>query len=178
MATETSERTVWQGTPSALAELPTYVMLALGAAAATVGLLMLRSAALARTTVGASDPGRVFLWIIVAVWIACVLVALGLFLRTRATRYQVTTERLRVTTGLLSTTTEDVELWRVRDLSVIRPALLRLLGLGHVVLTSTDRSAPQVVLQSVRDPDALQATLRSIMQGLARQHGTREIDIT
>jgi uncharacterized membrane protein YdbT with pleckstrin-like domain len=178
MATETSERTLWQGTPSALAALPPYIALAGAAIAATFGLLMLRGAALARATVGARDPGRVFLWAVAALWIGCALVALAIFLRSRSTRYQVTSERLRITTGLLSTTTDDLELWRVRDSRVVRPALMRLLGLGHVVLISTDRSTPEVQLRAVRDPDALQTAIRGVMQGLSRRQGVREIDVT
>src|SRR5215208_642517 len=169
MTTETSERTIWQGTPSALADLPTYIALAAAAIAATAGLLALRSAAMARAAVGAPDPGRLFLWAIAALWIGCALVGLAVFLRARSTRYQVTSERLRITTGLLSTATDDLELWRVRDSRVVRPALMRLLGLGHVILVSTDRSTPEVMLRAVPDPDALQTAIRGVMQGLSRR---------
>ena len=170
------ERTIWQGTPSPLAELPLFLALTAGAVLATVALRALASST-SRPVVGAADPTRIYTWLTVGVWVAWAVAALAAYVRARATRYVITTERLRVTTGLLSTTTEDVELRRVRDSTVVRPFLLRLLGLGHVVLMSADASTPRAVLRAVRDPDGLQSTIRELVQGLYARFGVREIDV-
>jgi uncharacterized membrane protein YdbT with pleckstrin-like domain len=175
-AVDTQESTVWRGTPAPLAELPTYVLLALGALVLTVGLVILRNG-MPEPAVGERGLGDVVPWLIAGVWLVCAVAALGLYVRSRATRYQLTTERLRITVGLLSTVTEEIELRRVRDLSIVKPFLLRILGLGHVVLTTVDPSAPRVEIQAVRDPDGLQSTIRGLVQKLYVRHGVREVDV-
>jgi uncharacterized membrane protein YdbT with pleckstrin-like domain len=176
MGTGAPESTVWQGTPAVLADLPSYVALVLGALVLTVGFVALGNA-MPEPAVGERDPARIVPWVIAAVWVGCALAALAFYARSRSTRYLLTTQRLRITTGLLSTTTEDIELRRVRDTSVVRPFLLRLLGLGHVVLVSADPSSPRVELRAVRDPDARQSQIRELVQGLYLRHGVREIDV-
>src|SRR3712207_3533304 len=115
MPVEHEETTVWQGTPSQTTNIPKWVFLALVAAAATIGLLVLRDGAVDPREVPSEPSARpIFGWLIAAVWVGSALVALGQYLRLRTTRYHLTTERLRITTGLLSTRTEELELRRVR----------------------------------------------------------------
>ena len=168
------ERQVWQGRPSALVDLPFYVVLLVGASLATVALLLL----MGRGSPGpeATTTATLFGWVIAALWVGSVLLAFARWLVRRATRYVLTTERLRITTGLLSTVTEDIELRRVRDSSVVRPFFLRLVGLGDVRLRSADTSTPDVRLHAVRDPDRLQETVRNLVEELIRKHRVREID--
>ena len=172
-----AERTVWTGSPSPLVDLPSYVALLVGAVVLTAGLLVLRAGAGPPQVVGDPDPRRVFLWLVAAVWGATAVGVLALWLRSRSVRYVLTTERLRVTTGLVSTTTEDLELRRVRDSSVRRPALLRLFGLGDVALVAGDSTTPRVTIRAVRDPDGLQSTIRAnVQEGYARWR-VREFDV-
>ncbi len=161
------ERVVWQGTPSPLVNLPLYLLLVLGAVLATAGLIWLRG----------RGGGPVVTWLIVAAWAICLLVALVAYVKLRATKYTVTTERLRLTTGLFSTETDDIELRRVRDLSVRCPFFLRLLGLGNVVVVSTDRTNPTVTLHAVPRPHDLQGTLRTLVEGQIARYGVGEIDM-
>ena len=161
------ERVVWQGTPSPLVNLPLYLLLFLGAVLATAGLVWLRG----------RGGGPVVAWLIVAAWAICLLVALVAYVKLRATKYTVTSERLRLTTGLFSTETDDIELRRVRDLSVRCPFFLRLVGLGNVVVVSTDRTNPTVTLHAVPRPHDLQGTLRTLVEGQIARYGVGEIDM-
>ena len=169
------EHVVWQGRPSALVDLPFYVVLLCGAVLASVGLLMILPAADAGPD--ANTNARLFSWVLGGLWVLVVLLALARWLVRRATRYVLTSERLRVTTGILSTTTDDLELRRVRDSGVARPFFQRLVGLGDVRITSADPSHPRVTLHAVRDPDGVQERLRTLVEGLIRRHGVREIDV-
>ena len=161
------ERVVWQGTPSPPVNLPLYLLLFLGAVLATAGLVWLRG----------RGGGPVVAWLIVAAWAICLLVALVAYVKLRATKYTVTSERLRLTTGLFSTETDDIELRRVRDLSVRCPFFLRLVGLGNVVVVSTDRTNPTVTLHAVPRPHDLQGTLRTLVEGQIARYGVGEIDM-
>jgi len=161
------ERVVWQGTPSPLVNLPLYLLLFLGAVLATAGLLWLRG----------RGGGAVVGWLIVAAWAICLLVALAAYVKLRATKYTLTSERLRVTTGIFSTETDDIELRRVRDLVVRCPIFLRLLGLGDVVVTSTDRTNPVLTLHAVPRPHDLQGTLRTHVNEQLARYGVGEIEM-
>jgi len=169
------EPAVWQGNPSARAELPTYVALLLGALVASAALVFLGRAS--ETDGGGRSLGPLVPWLVAFAWLVCAAAALGLYLRSRATRYELTSERLRVTTGLLSTTTQEIELRRVRDTVVVQPFLLRMLGLGHVVLISADASTPRVTLSAVPEPTQLQSTIRELVHQAYRGGGVRELDV-
>ena len=176
-ATPSAERTLWSGSPSPLADLASYAGIFLTGVVFTLGLLVLRRGATPPTVVGDPDPRRIFAWLIAATWVVCAIAILALYLRARSVRYVLTNERLRVTTGPLSTTTEDVELRRVRDTRVYRPAMLRLFGLGEVLLIAGDATTPRATLRAVRDPDGLQSMIRDLVQeGYARWR-VREFDV-
>jgi uncharacterized membrane protein YdbT with pleckstrin-like domain len=177
MTSPPPERPLWSGSPSPLADLPSYVALLGAAVVFTLGFVVLRRSVGPPAVVGDPDPRRVFGWLIAAAWAACALSAVALYLRARSVRYELTTERLRVTTGIASTSTEDLELRRVRDSSIRRPALLRMFGLGDVVLVTGDASSPRVTIRAVRDPDTLQSTIRTSVQEAYGRFRVREVDV-
>lgn len=76
------------------------------------------------------------------------------------TRYRVTNERLMMVQGFVSRKTEEVELYRVNDVAVKQNVIERLLGIGDVRVVTTDSTAPQRVLQNVRDPDRVKDLVR------------------
>ncbi len=164
-----AEVTVWQGTPSALLNLPLDLMMLLAAVAATAALLLLGAAA---------PPAAPALpWLVAAAWVLCGGVSVVGHVRRRSLRYVLTNERLRITTGIFSTRTEEIELRRIRDSAVHRPFQMRLMGLGNVELFSADLSMPQVTLRGVPGPDDLQATIRRSVQEMVARYGVREIDV-
>ena len=176
----TTERTVWQGTPSQLINLPAYAALLAISIAITVMTLFLRGAQRTGGVVDGPDPaveGRIFIWFIAGTWLFAVLAGLFQYLKVATTKYHVTSERLRITTGILSTMTEEVELRRVRDTSVVKPFFLRVVGLGDVNIRSDDATARFVTLKAIRDPDGLQSQIRSLVLSLYERYRMREIDI-
>lgn len=61
----------------------------------------------------------------------------------RHTTYELTTERLRVTHGILSLEVDDVELYRIKDIHVRQPLLQRICGLGSIMIWSNDVTLPR-----------------------------------
>jgi uncharacterized membrane protein YdbT with pleckstrin-like domain len=165
---------VWQGSPSQAVNLPVYLLLGLGVIVATIGLLYLRPAPSATTDVNARG---IFPWIIVAIWVLCGIGALATYLKVSTTKYVLTTERLRVTTGVLSTITQDLELRRVRDSVIVRPFWARLAGLGDVHILSADASTPRVELHAIRNPDGVQSQIRSTVQTQWAKVGVRTMEL-
>ena len=62
------------------------------------------------------------------------------YLSRLSTRYTLTEERLIVTKGLLSKSIEEVELFRIKDTKVSQSFLDRLVGIGHIEVTSSDNT--------------------------------------
>lgn len=116
-------------------------------------------------------------------FVACLLVlpipwAIVRWLQTRCRRYTLTTERLRLTSGVLSRRTDDLELYRVKDHALEQPMVLRMLGLGNVVLFTSDASTPQVVLPAIHNPVAVRDLIRKHVEERRAAKGVREMDVT
>lgn len=109
-------------------------------------------------------------------WILIPL-AVWRWLSTRCTRYEVTSERISYEYGVLSKRVEEIELYRVKDTGFDQPFWLRLVGLGHVVLRSSDRSDPVLVLRALRDGRALRENLRGAIEKIRETKGVRELDV-
>ena len=107
------------------------------------------------------------------------VVGLGLILLARAwyrvasTRYRLTTQRLFAQTGLIAKNLEEVELFRVKDVTLRQGVLDRLLGVGTVTVLSTDDTAPELELAGIRDPLAAKEALRSAFRAARQREGLR-----
>ena len=106
-------------------------------------------------------------------------VGIGLILLARAwylvasTRYRLTTQRLFAETGLIAKNLEEVELFRVKDVTLRQGVLDRLLGVGTVTVLSTDDTAPELALAGVRDPLAAKEALRTAFRAARQREGMR-----
>lgn len=117
---------------------------------------------------GASSHVRNF-WLYVACWAFCWLVVpfliwLWRWLELRNRIYELTTERLKITQGIFSRRSDDLELYRVRDTAVSQPFLYRLFNRADIVLNTTDTTTPTVVLECVPDPFTLRDRLRAAVE--------------
>lgn len=103
--------------------------------------------------------------------------ALYLFLKTTTTEYTISTERLSIRKGILSKTTDELELYRVRDYQLGEPLLLRIFGLGTITLTTSDRSHPTVYLTGLASAKKVMSGIRKIVEHNRNKKGVREVDV-
>ena len=75
-----------------------------------------------------------------AVW------ALWKFLLIKSTTYDLSTERLVTKRGILTKVTDTLELYRIRDLQIVQPLTLRMLGLENVHLLASDATTETFIL--------------------------------
>ena len=68
------------------------------------------------------------------------------------TRYALSEDRLFLSVGFLSIKDDEVLLYRVRDIDTSRNLWQRLFGVGTVVVMSSDKSMPNLVLKNIKDP--------------------------
>ena len=106
------------------------------------------------------------------------IMAVWRFLTTRATTYQLTKERLVTGEGVLSKQLDEIELYRVRDVRVTEPFILRLFGLGNVDIVTTDKSDEYVRLRAISKPRAVKEILRKHVESRRNQTRTREVEFT
>jgi len=103
--------------------------------------------------------------------------ALWRALEVRFLRYEVTSQRVRIRRGVLSRVSEELELYRVKDLTLHEPFVYRLLGLSSIHLHTSDRSNPLVVIQSIPRGESLREQLRTCVERQRKVHGVRELDV-
>ncbi len=111
-----------------------------------------------------------FCWLIIP---ACY--GLWRWLQLRSIEYTLTTERLKVRTGVLNRETDTLELYRVRDFRVHEPLYLRALSLADIILATDDLSDPVLVLRAIPDASNLSDVIRERVE-IMRIGRVRDID--
>ena len=159
---EPQETPVWRGTPSQWVNFSVFFYAILLAALVIAGYFLI-------------TPPRPW-WILLGL-IFPVGWALFRWLDTRCQRYEITSERIKVTTGLLSRRSNELELYRVRDYSVVEPFWLRLVGCGDVVLVTADRTTPQIVIRAVPQAASLKDKIRAYTENMRQRRGVRDLEI-
>lgn len=80
------------------------------------------------------------------------------------TGYAVSEDRLFLRSGLLTIRDEEILLYRVRDISLKRSAFQRMLGVGTITVSSSDRSMPTLVIQNVKNPMQTKELIHSLVE--------------
>ena len=68
------------------------------------------------------------------------------------TRYCLSEDRLFVSEGFLNLKDDEILLYRVRDIDTRRSLWQRLFGVGTVIVVSSDKTMPNLVLKNIKDP--------------------------
>jgi len=84
-------------------------------------------------------------------------------------RYRLTTQRLFIEKGILSSTIDQTELIRVDDLRIYKSFLNRVMGLGTIEIFSTDASDRRVLILGIENPDELADSVRERMRRLRQR---------
>ena len=71
------------------------------------------------------------------------------------TKYALTEDTVVRETGLLNLKEENVLLYRVLDIELLRPLVQRIFGCGTIVLHSSDQTSPELRILSVKNPKAV-----------------------
>jgi uncharacterized membrane protein YdbT with pleckstrin-like domain len=110
------------------------------------------------------------------VGIAAIIVAIRI-LQIKKIHYHLTSQRLRITSGILSRHLIEVELFRVRDLSMQQGFIQRLLSIGTVRAVSTDQDADDIFLRGIKDAMKVKENLRRFVMETRMATGTRDLDV-
>ncbi len=126
--------------------------------------------------------GRSSQWKNLWAFVSCLLLvpipwAAWRWLVVRQRVFRLTTERLMIDSGVLNRSTEALELYRVRDWRIVQSFWMRMVGLQHVVLSTSDTTTPEVVVDFVRADLKLPDLMRHYVEECRQRKRVREIDI-
>jgi uncharacterized membrane protein YdbT with pleckstrin-like domain len=110
-------------------------------------------------------------------WFGAVLtlgiLAIVYFLRSRALKLEVTTQRIKTERGLFSTTKDSLELFRVDHVRVEQSFGMKLVGYGVIRLITSDQNEREVVLYGLADFNQLAEQIRTASLRERERRGIR-----
>lgn len=130
-------------------------------------------------TVWEGNPSlfNIFWWYVSCILVITIPYVIFLHLKIKNTRYALTNQRLRITTGIIARDIEDIELYRVLDSAVDQSAMDRMIGIGTVVINSSDERQPVVRLERIRSPRDVREQLRQLSEARRRWRKVQEIEV-
>jgi uncharacterized membrane protein YdbT with pleckstrin-like domain len=111
-----------------------------------------------------------WLWIIPGLALIHIIVVV---IVTRAIVYEVTSQRIRLQRGIFTKRTDELELYRVKDTTLVEPLFLRLAGKGNIEVATFDPSTPNLTLHAVSNPRNLRENLRKYTEECRERKGVR-----
>ena len=87
------------------------------------------------------------------------------------TVYEVTNDRFILRRGFFRTETDEILLYRILDIKMVRTLGRKLFGVGTITLFSADQSHHTVELQSIKHPEKVRRFLSNIVERERTQKG-------
>jgi uncharacterized membrane protein YdbT with pleckstrin-like domain len=154
MERRASEHELYEGRPSWRA-LMSFYAIGIGLAALVVVVLGLLA--------GSWAPA-----IVVAAAIAALTLLVG-YLRRVSTKYLITTQRLRISRGILRKSVQETRLERVQNVNYQQGVLDRLLGVGTVDFDTAGTDDSEFRFEWVNEPEQV---VRAVDRAVAEARGT------
>lgn len=142
-----------------------------------------QSAGGGETTIWEGRPSQVvnlpvFVVCLILCWLVVpVFYAAWKWLEIRCTRFELTSERFRRISGILTRRTDELELYRVKDTELIEPFYLRIFSLGNVVMHTSDRTTPRLVIPAMSGSREVRERIRRQVEEVRKRRGVRELDV-
>lgn len=146
------ETVVFRGSPSVLTRF----------GALFLGFLVFAAGVTLYFTIGHTQPP--LRWVFAGLAALSLIFIVGTILVVKATQYEITNERVRVRRGILTKRTDELELYRANDTSLIEPLSLRMLGLGTIEIRTADATTPTVYLHAIRGARRVREDLRRFIE--------------
>lgn len=102
--------------------------------------------------------------------------ALWRYLVVKNQRFILDSNTLTIHSGVLNKKIDDVELYRIKDIQLERPLLMRMVGLGHLDLVTSDQTNPHVTIQGIYYSENIRVKLRELIENSRQRRGVRELE--
>ncbi len=115
-------------------------------------------------------------WIYLIVAAAAIWVLIR-WIIIRSVVYEITNERLVITDGIFTRVTNTLELYRVRDMQIVQPLLLRFLKLHNISIITTDSTTPHYMLDFIPVSAGLGDRFRKAVEACREAKRVRAFDV-
>lgn len=105
-----------------------------------------------------------------------ILLAIWQYYETKFHKLKITDQRIIEKRGIFSIRTDELELYRVKDITFEQPFFLRLLGLSNLVLDTTDHSNELLKIKGITNGSIVKEQLRTAVDIRRDLKGVREVD--
>ncbi|OYW15776.1 MAG: hypothetical protein B7Z50_00375 [Sphingomonadales bacterium 12-62-5] len=112
------------------------------------------------------------------VGVGLVIIALR-WLQNIATSYELTDQRLIIRTGIFNKKTDEIELYRVKDVTVAYSLINQWADIGAISITSSDPTTQggTLVLRDIPRARAIREELRTLVDQARQTRRVRELDV-
>ena len=93
------------------------------------------------------------------------------------TTWTIHQDNLIEKTGILNVNTEEVLLYRVKDIRLYEPLLYRLVGLSQLTIITSDYTNPSIILYGIKNGEELMTIIRQLVANSRKIEGVKELDI-
>ena len=91
-------------------------------------------------------------------------------------KIKITSERVIETKGVINLKTDELQIYRVKDLNLEQPIYLRFVNLSNINLVSSDKSDPHIMIPAIPNGDKLREEISQAVETMRRRKGVREFD--
>jgi uncharacterized membrane protein YdbT with pleckstrin-like domain len=148
------ERIIFKGNPSIVSILGSLILCVALFVALCIGLVYFWN----------DLPTGIGRQIIFWVPIIPMLYLLGKYVALKFISYEITSERIKTIRGILSKRTDELELYRVKDTSLIEPFIYRMFGVGNISIITGDDTSPQLELKAIKNAKEIREQLRASVE--------------
>ena len=137
------EKVICEITPSQILNLKPFIFSLIGVAAVVAAAVL-------------TDTSLLY-------FLAIIPVGYGIWkwLEINAMKLKITDQRIILRQGVLSKTTNETELYRVRDSTIEEPFFYRMFGCGNIVIYTTDEAEGKIKLTAYKKPHWVKDQVRN-----------------
>lgn len=155
------EVVLFRGSPSLVVKARTFF----------VGLLLIAGLLTAVVFFFSSNPPVAIAAGVGAGAVVIYLLVVMALIRTQV--FEVTNERVKWRRGIITKRTDELELYRVMDATLVEPFLLRMVNAGNIEIRCSDATTPTLVLPAVKGASELREKLRVSIENVRAKKGVR-----
>jgi hypothetical protein len=109
-----------------------------------------------------------FISLIILIWKSLVLYF---------TKWSYTTDTILERVGVFNVTTDEIQFFRIKDLRLYQPLLYRIVGISRLILITSDKFKPVLVLDGIRNGKRKRDMLKALAISSRREMGVKEFDV-
>jgi membrane protein YdbS with pleckstrin-like domain len=106
-----------------------------------------------------------FLSLIVLIWKSLVLYF---------TKWSYTADTIMERVGVFNVTTDEIQFFRIKDLRLYQPLLYRIVGISRLILITSDKFKPIIVINGITDGKRKRDMLKALAISSRREMGVKD----